>query len=160
MKNRGQIMKQAGMVFALLLGLGVAMGTAQKHPPVDRRAPETSATRLHREIAYGRKLLVIDVRTPKEFLTGHVPEAVNIPLGKLRSGIEALHLPKDARIVTMCDHGGRSSRAVLELRKWGYNASSFCRLDSWRSKGYKVRTGGAKYPKPSGSRTPTGHDRP
>jgi rhodanese-related sulfurtransferase len=152
-------MKRTGMVFTLLLGLAVSRGAAQKHPPVDLRATETSAARLHRELAQGQKLLVIDVRAPAEYATGHVSGAVNIPFGELRSRIEALRLPKDARIVTMCDHGGRSSRAVVELRKWGYNASSFCRLDSWKTEGYKVRTGKAGPGKPSGPRPPTGGGR-
>jgi rhodanese-related sulfurtransferase len=152
LEKRGAITKQAPIALTLLLGLAGTLGAAQKHPPVDLRAPETSAARLHRELAQGAKLLIIDVRTPKEYAAGHVPEAMNIPLEELRSRIAALHLPKDARIVTMCDRGGRSSRAVRELEKWGYRASSFCRLDSWKTKGYKVKTGEPKPAKTSRAR--------
>jgi rhodanese-related sulfurtransferase len=142
-------MRRTPITLALLLGLAGTLGAAQKHPAVDSRAPETSAARLHRELAQGAKLLVIDVRTQKEYAAGHIPEAVNIPLEELESRIEAMHLPKDTHIVTMCDRGGRSSRAVRELMKWGYQASSFCRLDSWKTQGYKIKTGESKPAKTS-----------
>ncbi len=137
-------MKQASLVVTLLMTLTGTPGAAQKHPAADLRVPETTAARLHRELAEGRKLLVIDVRTPREYAAGHVPGSVNIPLEELRSGIEARHLPKGARIVTICERGGRSSRAARELQQWGYHATSFCRLDTWRAEGYKVKAGGPK----------------
>ena len=144
-------MKHA-LITSMLLGLAGTLMAAQKHPAVNSRAPETSSERLHRDLAQGAKLLVIDVRTPKEYAAGHIPEAVNIPLDELHSKIESMRLPKDTRIVTTCDRGGRSSRAVLELEKWGYHASSFCRLDSWKTKGYKVKSGESKPAKTSNAR--------
>jgi rhodanese-related sulfurtransferase len=137
-----------GMASCVLLGtLPLAMG---QHLPLDKNAPETSATRLHDEKVKGEKLLVIDVREPKEFEAGHVPGAVNIPLEALAKKIGEMQVPKDTAIVTVCEHGGRSSRAAIELRKMGYKTTSFCRLDSWKAKKYKVETGNAKPKKVSG----------
>lgn len=90
------------------------------------------------------KILVIDVRTPEEFANGHIPEAVNIPIGELAGKLRQMHISKDTTIITMCDHGGRSSRAALELQRMGYNTSSFCRIDSWQKDGYKINKGEGK----------------
>jgi rhodanese-related sulfurtransferase len=114
---------------------------AVEHPAVEKGARQTSATRLHQEMSQGGKLLVIDVRTPKEYAAGHAQGAINIPLENLSQKIHAMDVSKDTTIVTMCEHGGRSSRAALELKKMGYKTTSYCRLDRWKAKGYKTAAG-------------------
>lgn len=133
------------IVLLLLIG-GNLMLPAAQHAPVDKNARQTSATRLHQEMAQAGKLLVIDVRTPKEFAAEHVPGAVNIPIEELAKKIREMKVPRDTTIVTMCDHGGRSSRAAVELQKMGYKTSSFCRIDAWKGKGYKTESGQSKSP--------------
>jgi rhodanese-related sulfurtransferase len=117
---------------------------AVEHPAVEKGARQTTATRLHEDMAHGGKLLVIDVRTPKEYAAGHADGAVNVPLEDLSQKIHAMDVSKDTTIITMCEHGGRSSRAALELQKMGYKTTSYCRLDQWKAKGYKMASGKAK----------------
>jgi rhodanese-related sulfurtransferase len=136
--TKGRIL---GLISMVVLS---ALPIVAQHLPAEKGAPETAATRLHNEMQRGEKLMVIDVRTPKEFETGHVPGAVNVPLDELAQKIGEMKIPKDTTIVTVCEHGGRSSHAAVELRKMGYKTTSFCRLDSWRSKKYKVEKGNAK----------------
>ena len=58
---------------------------------------------------------LIDVREPWEYDTGHLPQAVNIPLGELPQRIG--ELPRAGRPVFICRSGGRSMRAcALALR--------------------------------------------
>jgi rhodanese-related sulfurtransferase len=114
---------------------------AVEHPSVEKGAAQTKAEKLHEEMAEGGKLLVIDVRTPKEYAAGHAAGAINVPLDGLAKKIDSMHVSKDTTIVTMCEHGGRSSRAALELKKMGYKTTSYCRLDAWKAKGYKMATG-------------------
>ena len=116
---------------------------AVEHPAVEKDARQTSATRLHEEMAQGGKLLVIDVRTPKEYAAGHADGAVNVPLENLSQKIHAMDVSKDTTIVTMCEHGGRSSRRAGGLRKMGLPTTSYCRLDMWKGKGTKMATGGS-----------------
>jgi len=62
--------------------------------------------------------LVVDVREPAEYATGHVPGAVSIPQADL-----ALHLddiPRDRDILVVCEGGIRSLRAAKFLRQTGY----------------------------------------
>ena len=116
----------------------------QKHPTIDPAAHETEAKQLHALLDHNGKVLILDVRTPEEYARGHVPEAANVPIDKLAQKIKQMQVSKTTTIVTMCDHGGRSSRAAMELQKMGYHATSFCRIDAWRKDGYKITTGSTK----------------
>ncbi len=136
--TRNKILELISFVLVAVLPL-----TAQ-HAPVEKGAAETEATRLHDQMEQGEKILVIDVRTPKEFETGHVPGAVNVPVDELAQKIGEMKVAKDTTIVTICEHGGRSSRAANELHKMGYKTTSYCRMDTWRDKNYKVEKGDAK----------------
>jgi rhodanese-related sulfurtransferase len=117
---------------------------SQKHPSVASSVPEISASELHSMVAQKGKVLVLDVRTPAEYARGHIPEAVNVPIDTLAGKFREMRVSKETTIVTTCDHGGRSSRAALELRKMGYQATSFCRIESWQKDGYKITKGNAK----------------
>jgi len=117
---------------------------SQEHPMINPAARETRAKQLHSLTDHNGKVLVLDVRTPQEYAAGHVPGAVNVPINQLSRKIPKMKVGKDTTIVTMCDHGGRSSRAALELQKMGYHATSFCRIDSWKKDGYKVTKKEAK----------------
>jgi rhodanese-related sulfurtransferase len=137
------------VLFLMATGLAAAQTAQRKHPPVTQGATETSAVELSKELGQGQKVLVIDVRSPEEFATGHIPGATNIPIEELSRRIAEMKVPKDTTIVTMCEHGGRSSRAALELQKLGYKSSSFCKLESWKKEGHKTETGAGKTQKTS-----------
>ena len=128
-----------------LLALSTSLlALPQKHLSVALGAHETTARELHSLLDHNGKALVIDVRTPQEYAKGHIPEAVNIPVKELPQKIRQMQISKDTPIVTMCDYGGRSSHAVLELQKMGYEVTSFCRIDSWQKDGYKITKAKAK----------------
>jgi rhodanese-related sulfurtransferase len=136
-------MKSAAICIGLLLAWTSAVA-GQQHAPVEKTAKETSAEQLQEALGKDTKILVIDVRSPQEFAAGHISSAVNIPLDEMSRKLEAMKVSKDTTIVTMCEHGGRSSRAAVELQKLGYHTASFCTLDSWKKCGYKIETGDAK----------------
>ncbi|MFQ5614373.1 MAG: SulP family inorganic anion transporter, partial [Anaerolineae bacterium] len=62
--------------------------------------------------------LVIDVREPREFRRGHVPEAQLIPLPKLFANSQ--DIPPDREVVLVCRTGRRSRRATYMLQTRGY----------------------------------------
>lgn len=64
------------------------------------------------------KAVILDVRTETEFDRGHIPGAVNIRLGKLRT--EKFTFDKNTKIITCCSHGLRSIKAVSILKNRGY----------------------------------------
>jgi len=79
--------------------------------------------------------LVIDVRKPEEYAAGHIVNARNLALEKLRESQDALGKKKDKILITVCDHGAAAGAAAGLLRKAGYqNAFSLKGgLSSWRA---------------------------
>ena len=63
---------------------------------------------------------LLDVREKVELAVEHVPEAVNIPLGELRSRLE--ELPRDREILVVCRSGQRAYTATRCLIQHGFNA--------------------------------------
>ena len=56
-----------------------------------------------------REAFVLDVRTPREFATGHLPEALNVPHTKLRGRLAEVAAAAGGRpIAVMCQSGVRS----------------------------------------------------
>jgi hydroxyacylglutathione hydrolase len=62
--------------------------------------------------------LAIDVRESDEYARGHVPGALNVPLGEIES--RAGEIPRDASVVAYCGHGERSSSALSILERVGF----------------------------------------
>ena len=67
-----------------------------------------------------KRPLLIDVRQPEEFRSGHIPGAKLIPLGELTRRLN--ELPKNKEIVCVCASGSRSKSATKMLLREGYNA--------------------------------------
>ena len=65
--------------------------------------------------------LIIDVRTPGEFNTGHVVGSKNIPLDALAVQISDLK-KLDVTIITCCASGMRSGVAASQLKSVGIEA--------------------------------------
>ena len=64
------------------------------------------------------KAVVLDVRTWPEWVTGHIPGAVHIPLDQLTSRYS--ELDPDAETVVVCAHGIRSAAASQWLLQAGF----------------------------------------
>jgi rhodanese-related sulfurtransferase len=63
--------------------------------------------------------LVVDVREPFEFATGHIPGAILVPLGELER--RATGLDKSRTIVAVCASGNRSGAASQFLAQQGFD---------------------------------------
>ncbi|HNW36933.1 MAG TPA: rhodanese-like domain-containing protein [Candidatus Ozemobacteraceae bacterium] len=61
----------------------------------------------------GAEDLLIDVREPDEFSSGHVPGAENIPLSAVARATDRMKGRK--RLFMICQRGGRSMQACGEL---------------------------------------------
>ena len=74
--------------------------------------------------------VVIDVREPSEFETGHIPGAINIPRGVLEFQVEAHPAVANVRdpelaqksqpLLVYCLTGGRSALSALNLQRMGF----------------------------------------
>jgi hydroxyacylglutathione hydrolase len=79
-----------------------------------------SARELRDRLRSRERLTLIDVRSPSEWQTGHIDEAVNIPVGELSKRAAELRRPDP--VVTVCETGFRSSLAASLLVRAGVPA--------------------------------------
>lgn len=87
------------------------------------------------------RVLVLDIRSPEAYATGHIPGARNAPLETL--GAIHAELPRGRLLVTCCggDACGLSLMAALELTATGFRAKRLRGgVEGWRRKGYAVAT--------------------
>ena len=76
--------------------------------------------------------IILDVRRPDEFASGHIPNAINIPNENIGDDeITELH-NKDQLILVYCRSGNRSKQASAKLVKLGYtNIVEFGGINDW-----------------------------
>ncbi len=66
------------------------------------------------------KQTIVDVRTPGEYMGGHVAGSINIPLQEIPDRMEEIKvLPQP--IVLCCASGNRSGQATYFLKQHGLN---------------------------------------
>ena len=69
------------------------------------------------------KQTIVDVRTPGEFMGGHVAGSINIPLQEIQERLEEVKaLPQP--IVLCCASGNRSGQATSFLKSHGVECSN------------------------------------
>jgi len=82
-----------------------------------------------------RGALLLDVRSPEEFASGHIPGSRNLPLEQL---LEALHTLKSP-IVTICATGSRAGLAAEVLGYEGLEVGKLVGgLQGYRALGYPL----------------------
>jgi len=102
------------------------------------RKSEQGATAVQTNIAAVKDTFWIDVRTPEEFASGHLPEAYNIPLQEFEHEFASKVPDKNAIIALSCRSGNRSGKALAMAQAMGYthafNAGGYEALRQARSK--------------------------
>lgn len=64
--------------------------------------------------------LVIDVRTPGEFNSGHLKSAINLPLDQIETALSRRVQDKSKVLLLHCQSGMRSGTAKKKLKALGY----------------------------------------
>ncbi|MBW1690404.1 MAG: rhodanese-like domain-containing protein [Deltaproteobacteria bacterium] len=65
-------------------------------------------------------VIFLDCREPKEYKSGHIPGAINIPRGLLEFKIGKKISDKNTPVVMYCKSGGRASLACCSIQRMGY----------------------------------------
>jgi len=71
-----------------------------------------------KELDQKKGMVLLDVRTDKEYEAGHIPGSVHIPLSEIGDKIKKLKKDKD--LVVYCQSGNRSIWAIKRLMGMGY----------------------------------------
>ncbi|MGH3385685.1 MAG: rhodanese-like domain-containing protein [Nocardioidaceae bacterium] len=79
-------------------------------------------------------LLVLDVREPHEWQSGHIAGAHHIPLGDLPARLD--EVPAEIQVLCVCHVGGRSAQATMYLNQHGREAVNLAGgMDAWVASG-------------------------
>ena len=74
--------------------------------------------------------ILLDVRSPEEYASGHLQGARNIPHDRIEAEIAAIAPDKTAQIILYCRSGRRADTALKALRAMGYeNVSNYGGLE-------------------------------
>jgi rhodanese-related sulfurtransferase len=65
-------------------------------------------------------VVVLDVRTPGEFMTGHIENAINIDVEGMQFNPDVSKLDKTKTYAVYCRSGRRSAIATAEMSKLGF----------------------------------------
>ena len=74
-------------------------------------------------LSYQKDSFLIDLRNPKEYHTGHIKGAVNVPYEKFEE-MQTYDFPKGKILVLYCDRGGASLQAARILARNGYKTKT------------------------------------
>ncbi|CCK31939.1 rhodanese domain-containing protein [Streptomyces davaonensis JCM 4913] len=85
-----------------------------------------------------QEFIVIDVRTPGEYASGHVPGALNLPLDHVRRALPELRAA--AGLLVVCASGARSENACAILAAEGIPAATLDGgTNAWAAEGNDLR---------------------
>ena len=82
----------------------------------DLITPKELSQYLHQE-----KVILIDLRSPDEYVRKHIKGAVNIPYDNLK---ECCLFPRESILIFYCDRGTLSMVAAREYARKGYRTKS------------------------------------
>lgn len=135
----------------VVIGLVVGIGACSSGSPAPAAsagaavaaAPEKVNTKIapadyQSKFGAGSDHILIDVRTPEEFASGHIPGSVNIPVDSL--GQRLSEVPQDKPVVLYCRSGNRSGQAAQILDQAGYSQIyDLGGIVTWQQQGYPVQ---------------------
>jgi hydroxyacylglutathione hydrolase len=97
-----------------------------------------SVQELEERLNDRHNLIVLDVRTDKEWGEGHIEGALHIYVGHLEERLEMI--PADQGVAVICSVGNRGSLAASILRRVGH--IEVCNvlggMMAWKKAGYKI----------------------
>jgi phage shock protein E len=110
------------VIFGLFALLATAAPLANESPARGKAVEQIPPGKIdgataRRLVAEGVK--VVDVRTPEEYASGHVPGAINVPYDQVEKRSAELG-PPSTPLVLYCRSGARSGKAVQTLAEKGF----------------------------------------
>ena len=86
-----------------------------------------------KEMMDTQEVVILDVREQNEYDSGHIPDAVLLPVGTIDENTAAEVIPeKDTTVLVYCRSGNRSKTASSALAELGYtNICQFGCIKTW-----------------------------
>jgi len=127
----------SGYILVLFLAIGLFVLLQEKNPGVKSITTDEAFQLIQRDTA----VVLLDVRTIDEWNgpTGHLKNAILIPLQDLHGQINRLNSFRDKLIIVYCRSGNRSGVAARILADTGINAVNLTGgIRGWTSRKYPV----------------------
>lgn len=105
-----------GLIATLLLSVVVLTGCSTATSATNMEATEFSQKVSESEV------ITLDVRTPGEFMAGHIAGAINIDVEGMQFETEIAKLDKSKTYAVYCQSGRRSGIAVETMGQAGFNS--------------------------------------
>ena len=123
----------------MVVALGISAGGVSASPPPWSKLVGPAEMS---DLVTAGGVIILDIRSPKGYASGHIAGALNIPLDKLKTRLK--ELPRDREIVAYCRGPWcvLSFEAVAQLRDVGIEARRLENgLPEWRQAGLPVESG-------------------
>ena len=104
------------IVFISIFAAAILVGCGTTHLAIHERITHDEAVEM---MAY-QNVIILDVRTLDEFNTGHIPNAVSLPVDEIVDAVTLMIPDKEQIILIYCRNGRRSADATAILVDMGY----------------------------------------
>ncbi len=88
--------------------------------PVAMDVRHVDAAGAQQLLATNPAVVVLDVRTPAEYVGGHIAGSTNIDFGGAAFATDLARLDRDRTYLVHCASGGRSTKSLAVLQKLGF----------------------------------------
>ncbi len=137
-------MKRWWLWFALM-ALAVAVGCTrtQESTGVFQRLSPQEALQLLQQRRDDPDFVILDVRTPQEYMAGHIPGAQNLDFYAPDFEAQLAQLPRDKTYFIYCNSGNRSGQTLALMRRLGFQEVYELRggIQAWYRAGYPLVPG-------------------
>ena len=122
------------------IGILAVLAAASACARANAEGASVEPSELAARIASAEAPAILDVRSPEEFASGHIPGAVNIPYDQLSERLAASGLSATDEVVVYCERGRRAEVAESMLREAGYTdvRDLTGHMAAWRAGGLPV----------------------
>ena len=107
------------LLATILLGVLTAVTSIAADAVAVKHVDAQGAAKLLKE---DPKVVVLDIRTPKEFAEGHMKGAKNIDFNADDFAASLKKLETDKTYLVHCASGGRSTRSLEQFKKLGFKS--------------------------------------
>lgn len=137
MGRRGLAIVILGALMVPAAGCGGGAGTSVQEALIETISPSDASALI---TAAPAGLVVLDVRTPEEFASGHLAGAVNLDFRAATFGGDLAALDTEVPYVLYCRSGNRSAEAREMMRSLGFREVHEIAggIDAWIEAGLPV----------------------
>ena len=116
--QKSSIARTLVLLLATLISLQVTACNAGELNRIDNISQQNLLTKIETK----QNLLILDVRSPKEYKEGHIPGAINIEYDQIADRINEIANYKNSTVVVYCERGVRANVAEKTLASAGFKS--------------------------------------